>query len=44
MNPLALVVFFLVGFFGSWKLAFVLLGGYLMAFLLIGLAKGWNQR
>jgi hypothetical protein len=40
MNPLALIIFLLVGFFGNWGLAFALLGAYLFAFVIAGYMQG----
>lgn len=36
MNPLALLIIFLIGLFSDWGNAFYFLGGYLFAFVIAG--------
>lgn len=40
MNPLALLIFFLIGILSDWGNAFWALGGYLLAFVIVGYWRG----
>ena len=44
MNPVALIILLLVGIFFSWTAAFLLLGGYLLAFVIIGFRRGLGRK
>jgi hypothetical protein len=43
MNPIALLIILAVGITVGWRAAFLLLGGYLLAFLIIGFIRGRRQ-